>query len=173
MVTLALLRHAKSSWGDPGVADFDRPLNERGRLAAPLMGKVISDLKLVPDLILCSSAMRTRQTLDLLLPELMPWPSRRIRHLEEIYHGSPLRMLELIHEASPHASTILLVGHNPGLHVLAVSLVGSGESIARERLSRKYPTAALAVLDFEGSKWSNVAPEMGCLRSFITPKDRA
>lgn len=173
MVTLALLRHAKSSWDAPGLSDFDRPLNERGRTAAPLIGKAMADLNLAPDLILCSSAKRTRQTLDLVLPELAPLPARCVQHIDDIYLGSPLRMLELIHQAPPDVSTLLLVGHNPGLHVLASSLAGSGNTSARERLVLKYPTAGLAVFDFDEAKWPGIAPGKGLLRAFITPKERA
>ena len=122
MLTLSLLRHAKSSWKDPTIPDHDRPLNARGKTEAPLMGKAVAKHGLAPDLVLCSTARRTRDTLELVLPELKKEP--KIVYEDGLYHGTPQEMLDLLRQVPPSASQVLLVGHNPELQSFALDLIG-------------------------------------------------
>ena len=124
MLTLSLLRHAKSSWKDPTIADHDRPLNTRGTTEAPVMGKAMAEHGLDPDLVLCSTARRTRDTLQLVLPELKTEP--KIVYEDGLYHGTAQEMLDLLREVAAPASQVLLVGHNPELQSFALDLIGSG-----------------------------------------------
>ncbi|MGD9501699.1 MAG: histidine phosphatase family protein [Methyloceanibacter sp.] len=169
MLTLALLRHAKSSWSDPVTPDRERPLAARGLADAPLMGKAMAERGLVPDLVLCSSARRTRDTLDLVLPELQAEP--KVVYEDALYHASAEEMLDMLHGLQPGPSRVLLVGHNPEIQSFALDLVGSGSKAYRERLRTKYPTAGLAVINFDGGTWSDIAVNSGTLSLFLSPKD--
>ena len=171
MLTLTLLRHAKSSWGDPSLKDFDRPLNGRGREAAQLMGAVIRREGLRPDHVLCSPAVRTRQTLELVRVEYPALPDAEIQ--ERLYHASPATLLRALHEAPTTAHHVMLVGHNPGLQQLAVWLVGRGAPSKRRALEEKLPTGALAVLTFDVLRWIDLRPGGGHLRLFARPRDAA
>lgn len=168
MVTLSLFRHAKSSWDNPGLADFDRPLAPRGEKAAPRMGKYMAEHGLEPDLVLCSTAVRARQTVDLAASQWASSPP--IVHEDGLYHagsGEMLRLLTSVPEERVHA---MLVGHNPGLQALAASIAGSGERPALDAMRAKFPTAALAVIDFDGG-WRNAGTGAGRLRLFVVPRD--
>lgn len=171
MLTLSLLRHAKSSWGDTALKDFDRPLNERGREAAPMMGALMRRDGLKPDHILCSPAVRTRQTVDLVretYPALGP-----AEFQARLYHATPVMLLRSVHEVPEVTRHVLLVGHNPGLHQLAVWLTGSGLPSKRKALEEKLPTTGLAVLTFDVALWQDVRPGTGHLRLFARPRDVA
>jgi len=169
MLTLSLLRHAKSSWTNPILSDRERPLNKRGQEDAPLMGKAMAERGIDPELVLCSSARRTRDTLNLVLPELRVEP--KVVYEDALYHASPAEMLQMVHEIQPGASRVLLVGHNPELQALALDLTGSGLKHFRDRLREKYPTAALAVINFTSGLWSNVVLNSGTLNLFLTPRE--
>lgn len=171
MLTLLLLRHAKSSWDYPALADYDRPLAKRGQKAAPRMGAEIAALGLRPDLVLCSPAVRTRETLALVLPALGS-PPPEVVYDDAIYMAPPTALLKLLRKlpAGPAApTTVMVVGHTPGLEELAELLVGGGDEDAQETMAEKYPTGALAVLTFDAQTWSNVGPGAGMLSRFITP----
>ena len=169
MKTVHLLRHAKSDWGNPGLDDHDRPLAPRGRRAAVVMGVHFAQQRYRPTLVLCSSALRTRQTLEALLPHLPVRPEVLIE--EEIYLASCGRLLSRIQEIDDGQSGVLLIGHNPGIAELARTLAGSGERASLRRLATRFPTAASAVCEFDLQHWSDLAPGSGCLLSFATPKD--
>lgn len=169
MLTLSLLRHAKSSWTNPTLPDRERPLANRGVADAPLMGRAMAERSIDPELVLCSSARRTRDTLALVLPELKIEPE--VSYLDALYHASPAEMLEIVQAIQPGASRIMLVGHNPELHALALDMVGSGPKHLRDRLGEKYPTAGLAVINFNSGLWSNLAINSGSLNLFLTPRD--
>ena len=169
MRRLLLLRHAKSSWDTPGLADLERPLAPRGRQTAPLMAQLMAKRRWVPDLVLCSQAERVRETWQLMAPLLgAQIPSRTLR---TIYPGAPSRLLMTLRRAPDEARTLLLIGHNPGLGSFATSLCGAGSRKAIERLSTKFPTAGLAVIDFDIEHWSEVAGGAGRLEAFVRPKD--
>jgi phosphohistidine phosphatase len=169
MRRLLLLRHAKSSWDTPGLADLERPLAPRGRRTAPLVAELMAKRRWVPDLVLCSQAARVRETWGLMAPLLgEKIPTKTLR---TIYPGAPSRLLMTLRRAPDQAKTVLLIGHNPGLGALATSLCGAGSKKAREKMSTKFPTAGLAVVDFDVDRWSDVASGGGRLEAFVRPKD--
>jgi phosphohistidine phosphatase len=169
MLTLSLLRHAKSSWKNPTLPDRDRPLATRGMTDAPLMGKAMAERGIDPELVLCSSARRTRDTLALVLPELKVEP--KVVYEDALYHASPAEMFNMLHELQPGASRVMMVGHNPELQSFVLDLVGSGPKHFRDRLREKYPTAGLAVINFASGLWSSIAVNSGTLNLFLTPND--
>jgi phosphohistidine phosphatase len=169
MLTLSLLRHAKSSWGSPTLPDQDRPLATRGVTDAPLMGKAMAKHGIDPELVLCSSARRTRDTLALILPELKTEP--KVVYEDALYHPSPEAMLEMLRAIQPGTTHVMLVGHNPELQAFALDLVGSGPKHLRDRLREKYPTGGLAVITFASGLWKSVTVNSGSLNLFLSPKD--
>lgn len=171
MHRLLLMRHAKSDWSISGAPDRQRPLNARGRAAAPLMGTYLSRHGLVPDRALISAAVRARQTWDLLAPALGAKLAPEFE--DRLYSAGPAAILALIHDTPDAARSLLVVGHNPGLHALAAALAGSGDSEARKQLNEKFPTAGLAVIDFSGDAWSGLRAGQGRLERFVTPRDIA
>jgi phosphohistidine phosphatase len=161
MKKLLLLRHAKSSWADPHMADFDRPLNERGVAAAPFMGGIMSREQLIPDLILSSPAERARNT-----AELVRLGSRleiEIRYDERIYEASPQTLQRILIESDLHVTSLMIVGHNPGMEGLIRLLTGD---------SAEMPTAALAEIDLKIQEWKDVRPLAGDLVRVMRPKER-
>lgn len=167
MVTLSLFRHAKSAWNTPGLGDIDRPLAPRGQKAAPRIGTFMADNALEPDFILCSSAVRARQTIELALPAMMARPD--IEFTDALYHAGPGEMLKLVRSLPAACNHAMLVAHNPGMHALALELSGGGDPAGLDALHRKFPTAGLAVIDFDCSWWE-VAPGAGRLRVFTAPR---
>ena len=133
------------------------------------MGKAIAKHGLDPDLVLCSSARRTRDTLELVLPELKTEP--KIVYEDGLYHGTPQEMLDILHAVAPSVSQVLLVGHNPELQSFALDLIGSGPKLLKDRLEEKYPTAGLVVLRFQTGAWKDIAVNSGKLELFLTPGD--
>jgi phosphohistidine phosphatase len=168
MLTLSLLRHAKSSWADAGLDDRDRPLNARGQDAAPRMGAYMARQGIAPELILCSPAARTCQTLDLVLPGLQGKPE--VVYEDALYLAPEEVLLARIREVPAAVSHVMLVGHDPGLHALARTLAGSGRHKELDALAEKFPTAALAVIAFSADAWSEVERGAGRLELFMTPK---
>lgn len=160
MKTLFILRHAKSSWDDPDLPDFDRPLNKRGLQAAPFVGSLMRERRLHVDLILSSPARRARETAAL-VKEAADF-SAEIRHDERIYEASPMSLLYLVAESDDALESVLLIGHNPGLEGLVKILTGGGLSM---------PTAALAEIELNVDSWSKIAAESGKLKSSVRPKD--
>ena len=160
MKTLLLLRHAKSSWKEPGLTDFERPLNERGRKAAPFMGRHMRSKKLRPDLVLCSPAERTRQTVALLLEAAGLAP--KVRYDERIYEATPERLIEVVSQVEDSCETVLLVGHNPGMEELISALTGATEMM---------PTAALARISLDVEKWEKLRARCGKLEWVARPKE--
>jgi phosphohistidine phosphatase len=166
MLTLSLFRHAKSSWADPSLEDSDRPLAPRGLKAAPMMGAFMAEQP-HPDLVLCSPARRTRDTLAL-VADLIGKP--RTFFPASLYLATPETLLASIGAAKEPVRHLMLVGHNPGLHVLATALIGPDESAAAKSLSAKFPTAGLAVITFQVETWRDIVPGAGQLSLFMTPK---
>ena len=167
--TVLLLRHAKSSWDQPHLDDFSRPLAPRGRKAAPRIGRYLAEEALIPDRVLCSAARRAVETWELVADSLGGKPLVEI--LREIYHASLHDLLDLIHHLPDNEATVLLVGHNPTFESLALDLTGSGNEEAFRTMEIKYPTAGLAILEFPAGKWEEVGRARGVLRDFIRPKD--
>lgn len=166
---LSILRHAKASRDGVALADIDRPLTPRGHTNATAMGQWMSSAGLAPSRILCSNARRTRETLDLVLPQLADKP--KIEHLAELYLAGPLLLLKHLHAVKKRDAHILLIGHNPGLHALALELIATGPMERIATLGRKLPTSGLVVIGFDVPAWTDVLAGTGTLVSFTTPKD--
>ena len=160
MKTLFVLRHAKSSWENPDVSDFDRQLNERGLKTAPIMGDRIYQNQFQPATIISSPAKRAKQT-AVLIKETAQIECK-IEYDERIYEASPHRLLEVISELDEKKGSAMLIGHNPGLEGLIKILTGKVQSM---------PTAALAVIDLDKENWNEIAAESGKLRAVFSPKD--
>jgi len=168
MRRLVLLRHFKSDRSASGVADHDRPLNTRGHEQGPLIAAYLVHNALVPDRVLCSTAARARATWDLVTRHL---PKPPLVALEErLYEAEPETILDLVRETSQKAHSLLVVGHNPGLQQAALMLIASGDVEMRERLREKFPTGALAVIDFALDEWRKVHPHAGRLDRLVTPR---
>ncbi|MDH3662842.1 MAG: histidine phosphatase family protein [Alphaproteobacteria bacterium] len=173
MRRLLLLRHAKSSWDRADLDDMSRPLAPRGRKAAPLIGRHISGRDLVPALVLCSTAERARQTLELVVAE---WEravgdGAKVEMRASLYLASVGELLSAIRRLDDDIESVMMIGHNPGMAILASQLAATGDPEALKTMAAKFPTAALAVLDFEVSSWQAVGPGTGGLQSFVRPKD--
>jgi phosphohistidine phosphatase len=164
MRRLMLLRHAKAAI--PMGHDLDRPLAPRGREAAPLIGAYLMSEQLFPDLVLVSPARRTRETWELVGPGL---GEIEVKDEPRIYESSADRLLSVIREVVPQVRALLMVGHNPGFGDLARRLVGFGDRYAFTRMTQAFPTAALAVIDFDLESWADVEPRGGRLDRFVTP----
>jgi phosphohistidine phosphatase len=154
------MRHAKSSWGDGSLADFERPLNERGLKAAPLVGRFMRKQKLRPDLVVCSPAERARQTAKLVAEAA--GLAAPLRYDERIYEATSARLFEVFSQIEDDAGEAMLVGHNPGLEELLERLTGE---------SRRMPTAALARVALDVEKWSRVRDGAGRIELFVRPKE--
>ena len=169
MKTLVLMRHAKSAWENAELPDSERPLSPRGQKAAPLMGKKLKTAGYRPDVVLCSTAKRARETLDLMADSL---PKKaRIEHVKALYMAVPREMVDLVAKVPDSAETVMLVGHNPGMGSLAGWLAGEGDSETLSKIRRKVPTAGIAVITFDVAHWSEVVGESGTLAAFLRPRD--
>jgi phosphohistidine phosphatase len=157
---LFLLRHAKSSWDEPGLADHDRPLAPRGRKAATRMGEHVRGEQIRVALVLCSSARRARDTLDLVAPP------GEVRIERELYGATAIELLERLRRVPDDVDAVMLVGHEPAIRDLTVRLVGSGSELT----DRKFPTGALATLTVTGP-WSTLAPAHAELAAFVRPRE--
>lgn len=164
MRRLILLRHAKSDWPE-GVADPDRPLASRGQEAAPKMAAYLAAQGLIPDRVLVSPARRTKETWDLVKPALGVVPDETV---PQIYEAPVSRLLDVVRSLPDEVATALMIGHNPGFQDLARLLGQPGE--ARRALTKKYPTAAVAVIDLPVESWSKVEAGEGTIERFVTPK---
>ncbi len=161
MKRLLLMRHAKSSWDAGGLADFDRPLNDRGLRDAPRMGQHLREQKLRPGLVLSSPAERARQTAALVV-EAARFKSARLRHDERIYEADAARLIEVVTQLEEDAETVLLVGHNPGMEQLLQLLTGE---------TRRMTTAAVALVALDIEKWSKAREHSGRLEWHVRPKE--
>jgi phosphohistidine phosphatase len=168
MLRLMLLRHAKSDWSRPGLPDRERPLNARGREAAPMIATHIATYDLVPQRAIVSSAVRTRETWKLMTPSFRRRPETIFER--RIYEASPHTILSVIKETPVSIKSLMVVGHNPGLHTLAMALIGSGDGALRTELNAKFPTGALAVIDFIAESWSALRAGTGALAHFVKPR---
>jgi phosphohistidine phosphatase len=171
MRQLLLLRHAKSSWDDPRLSDHARPLNARGRRAAQAMAGAMRARGLSPDVVLVSSARRTLQTLESLTPfEGTP----NIEPMDDLYLAPWPRLFDILRQVPDTVRSVLLIGHNPGLHDLALALAGpagmAGGAPDALKLAEAYPTAGLAEFAV-AAPWSGLATGGGRLLRFTVPGD--
>lgn len=168
--TILLLRHAKSAWGNVGQPDHERPLNRRGERAAGTMADHLAASGPRPDLILCSTATRTRQTLAPLVKALGA-PAPPIALEKDLYLASEDALLERLRVLPGEVRTVLLIGHNDGIGQLADALAGQGRASELADLREKYPTGALAYLRLPRGPWSALAPGSCQLLAFVKPRD--
>ncbi|MGK5639471.1 SixA phosphatase family protein [Streptomyces sp. URMC 126] len=162
---IVLFRHAKAEWSD--VDDHERPLADRGRKDAPVAGRWLAGSGVVPDLALCSTAARTRETWKLAVSELPQRP--RTVYEERVYEASLGELIALLNEVSDEVGDLVVVGHNPGIHGLADALSGEAEGDLLARMNRSgFPTSAIAVITFTGS-WKSVEHGVGRLVAFWAP----
>ena len=165
--TLYLVRHAKSSWRDPSLPDFDRPLRNKGRRRAKALALWLHQNKMPCQHVLCSSALRTRQTLDILLPALAdPMVEFEPKLYFRMNEPGLVGLLGNIPDTRPH---VMVVGHEPLLRWSAIYLAGSATGDALDRLDTNFPTSAMAVLTFGSASWNSLAPRMGHLELFLVP----
>ena len=170
---LVLLRHAKSAWPDlPDLPDHERPLARRGRRDAPAAGRWLREAGLVPGRVLCSTARRTRETWQLMVPELgatLP----PVSYQDAVYAAHGGTLLEAARQTETGISSLMIIGHNPGIQELALLLAapdgGAGAGLL-QRAAAKFPTAAIAVLTFAGD-WPRLGPGRAQLTTFVTPGD--
>jgi phosphohistidine phosphatase len=166
-VRLWLLRHAKSSWDDQDMEDVERPLAPRGARAADRMREYLDAEEIRPELVLCSSALRTRETLARILPGLGPELTVRIE--PSVYSFEADQLLERLREMPDDVASVMLIGHNPAMQELASLLARRGDRLGE--LRRGFPTAALAELNLRGGSWRELAPGTGRLTRFIVPRE--
>ena len=174
MRRLMLLRHAKTEHAAPSGHDQDRRLDERGRLDAAAIGTWIARHPPLPDTVLVSTAVRARQTWEIArdaMKDAVRARQPRVELLDELYGAEPTQLLRLIRLAEvTNPARLMLIGHNPGMHELALMLAGSGNAAAKKSLEDNLPTAGLAILDFAIDDWSKVAFRRGELVRFTSPK---
>ena len=167
MRRLLILRHSKTERPEPGEHDRVRKLTKRGRADAPLIGAYMAHHGLVPDVALVSPATRAEETWALVAKALPQGP--RVMKEEGIYNAGSDKLINIIRKA-PDAHVLLVVGHNPGLHELAISLIASGDVEARERVNEKLPTSGLVVIDLAFDDWSRLHPNAGRIERFVSPR---
>jgi phosphohistidine phosphatase len=162
-----LLRHAKTERAGPGERDRDRKLMKRGRADAPMIGTFMAGHGLVPDLALVSPAARAQETWALVAASFAKAP--RMVTDDRIYNATPEKLIGVIGETRK-AHTLIVVGHNPSLHDLALQLIASGDGAAREQLNEKLPTSGLVVIDLPFDDWSVLHAHAGRLERFVSPR---
>lgn len=172
MRRLMLFRHARTENDAPSGRDRDRRLDQRGEIDASEMGGWIAGHPPFPDLVLVSTAVRAHQTWELAWAAMAKTaPQPKVELVDEIYAADPAQLLQVIHGASAdNSQRLMLVGHNPGVHELAIALAGGGDATLRKSLIDNMPTAGIAVVDFAVDDWSDVAFQQGALVTFVGPK---
>jgi phosphohistidine phosphatase len=163
---LWLLRHAKSSWDQPSLPDADRPLAARGRRAAEVLAAHLAAAEVRPALVLCSSSLRTRQTLAAILPAL--GDALEIRIERALYGAGAAELLDRLRQLSNRASSAMLIAHNPGIQDLALGLAGGGPALAG--LGEKFPTGALATLEVDVERWRDLDHGTATATALVTPR---
>jgi phosphohistidine phosphatase len=165
---LILFRHAKSSWDDPLLHDFDRPLNRRGRRAAAHMAGWMADAKYRPTLVLCSPATRTRETHDIVRAVL---GNPEVKFERALYLASATSLLQRLRKLPAKMRSVMLIGHNPGLQRLALKLSAGQRAGVRARINKKFPTAAFVRFEITADEWRNLGPGTTRLLDFVRPRD--
>jgi phosphohistidine phosphatase len=168
MRRLLLLRHAKAERSEPGTKDFARVLIDRGRKDAAKIGAYMAAHALIPDRVVLSPAARTQETWKYAANAFHPAPAAM--SAERVYDATLHTILGVIKDTPASAHTLMVIGHNPGLHELALMLIATGDVDARERLREKLPTSGLVIVDFAFDNWSKLHPQSGRLERFVSPK---
>lgn len=165
MRRLYLLRHAKSSWELAGQLDYDRGLTERGHNDAKLIAGQIESRGIAPGLVICSGAVRTRETLEEIAPSLPP--SSIVQYDDALYQASTEDLFDVVRAIAPEHSSVMLIGHNPSTHDFAVEIASGGDELVR--MAAKFPTCALAEFEL-ADEWSAVGTDSAVLTAFTAPK---
>jgi len=166
-----VLRHAKSDWGQPGLADHDRPLAPRGRRAAGLLAAHLAKEEVAPDVVLCSTARRARETFEL-VQDALP-ASTTVFFERRLYGAASDELRARLHEVPDGDPSVMVVGHNPGLQDLVLELAPAADPELVSRVEAKFPTAAFAAVDLDVDRWTGVHPGTGRLVAYVTPHDLA
>jgi phosphohistidine phosphatase len=164
-----LLRHAKSSWADPTLDDFVRPLAARGRRAGKIMKRYLRIADIRSAIVLCSPALRTRETLARVRESL--GAEADVKFEKGLYHSESLALTDRLRQLPDEAGSVMVVGHNPSLQDLAVNLAGDGHEGTLSRMRAEFPTGVLATLVFPGERWRELAPGSCGLHSFVVPRE--
>jgi phosphohistidine phosphatase len=165
------LRHAKTETDAPSGKDHDRRLDDRGRSDAADVGAWMARHRHIPDLVLVSTAVRARQTWNIVDGAMKAVPQPLVADLPELYGAGPSQLLHIIHALDAEdPRRLLVVGHNPGLHEFALALIGSGDAAGRKALAENLPTSGMTVIDFPTEDWNDVAFRSGRLALFVSPK---
>ena len=169
MKRLSLLRHAKSSWECSGLTDHDRPLERRGERAALVMGRYIAQQRLVPDLVLCSTAVRAVETRALVISQ---WPDEPPTTFDrDLYLSGVAAIRRRVAKVEDAIDHVLVIGHNPDLQDLALTLAAGNHAPLKRKAAHKFPTAALAVLHFSIDTWQALLRAQGTLCVVTAPRD--
>ena len=168
MRRLLLLRHAKAERSEPGTKDISRVLIDRGRKDAARIGTYMAAHALVPGRVILSPAARTQETWKYAAAAFHPAPAAM--SAERVYDATPHDILAIIKDTPASVHTLLVIGHNPGLHEFALMLIASGDIDAREQLREKLPTSGLTIIDFAFDNWGKLHPQSGRLERFVSPK---
>jgi phosphohistidine phosphatase len=171
MRRLMLLRHAKTETEAPSGKDHDRRLDDRGRADAADIGAWLARHRHVPDLVLVSTAVRAQQTWDVVHDAIRALSQPLVAHLPELYGAGPSQILQIVHAVDTEdPQNLLVIGHNPGMHELALALIGSGDAAGRRALADNLPTSGMTVIDFPVEDWKHAGFKGGRLGLFISPK---
>ncbi len=165
---LYLLRHAKSSWAEPGLADHERPLAPRGRRDARAIAAHVQGHGVAPDLVVCSTSRRTRETLEPLAAALA---GGEVLFEAAVYGATERQLLERVRRIPDRVASAMLIGHSPGLEELCLLLAGTRRPDLRQRIAAKFPTAALATLTIERGGWRALGAGDAELEGFVTPRE--
>ncbi|MFK5979249.1 MAG: histidine phosphatase family protein [Rhizobiaceae bacterium] len=168
MLRLFILRHAKSSWATSGISDVQRSLNERGLKDLPNISNMMLKRNFNPEHVYCSPAKRTRMTLAGLFSDTASMPA--VTFSEFLYSGGAQDYLEAI-IAHKKTESLMIIGHNPSVQILAHQLAKGGETVLLDELAVKYPTGTLSIIDFDIEEWGSLTIGSGHLVDFIKPRD--
>jgi phosphohistidine phosphatase len=166
MTNLYVLRHAKSSWKDSRLSDHDRPLAGRGRRAAKAIARHIREQGIAPEVVICSTARRARETLEKIEPAL---GTRTVHAEQELYVGDADALLERVRRVPDGPDSVLLIGHNPAIQDLALELALPGSDL--RGLDAKYPTATLVTLAFDDTSWHEIDRGRAHVVEVVRPRD--
>ncbi len=162
MKLLTIVRHAKSSWGDPALGDHDRPLNERGQRVAPLMGEILADRIGRPDVVVSSTALRARTTAGIVAAKL-GYADHDIIEERQVYHASPTELLKVLRELDESHGSAIIFGHVPGVHELT-------RTLCRDTEIPHFPTCAASLIELDIDYWGEIDAACGRLVEFLVPK---
>jgi phosphohistidine phosphatase len=169
MKTIFLLRHAKSSWDDVRLDDFDRPLSSRGIKSCKKMGKYLKKNRLIPDIVYCSSAIRAKQTWELV--NRIVEKKENVIYEDSLYMSDFSNFINIIKKTKNNFKNLMIVSHNPGIENLALELSKDKNNEIYEKINIKFPTGALIIINFNLNNWSKVDCKKGKLYEFVKPKE--